>query len=458
MFASFFPNPKLFFSSAVLWTGVCMIFWYTIGSGLGDVLSLGSLIGYPYPAPLLEGADDAQRAAFEAASDSAVNIWVYQYMIVCGAIFAAVWSRLSPHRWFRWSVVVSSVILFVIWFQVQLDVMINQWFGSFYDLIQKALAEPNSVTLDAYFSQLVTFLSIAMVFITVAVLNHYLVSHYIFRWRSAMNEYYVANWERLRHIEGASQRIQEDTMRFASVMESLGVRFVDSVMTLIAFLPILWGLSEFVKEVPILGEIPQALVIVAVIWAVFGTGILALAGIRLPGLEFRNQRVEAAYRKELVIGEDLADRAQPPTLDTLFAHVRQNYFRIYLNYLYFNVVRYGYLQAGAMVPYVVLAPTIVAAGFTLGVMQQILRAFDRVQDSFQFLVNSWTTIVELISIYKRLRAFEAVLYDEPLGTIEKEALATGDGLSGADAITETDAGPIAPHVRPWLVGARHRGI
>jgi peptide/bleomycin uptake transporter len=42
-------------------------------------------------------------------------------------------------------------------------------------------------------------------------------------------------------------------------------------------------------------------------------------------------------------------------------------------------------------------------------MQQIVRAFGRVESSLQFLVRSWSTIVELISIYKRLRSFEAVL-------------------------------------------------
>jgi peptide/bleomycin uptake transporter len=56
-----------------------------------------------------------------------------------------------------------------------------------------------------------------------------------------------------------------------------------------------------------------------------------------------------------------------------------------------------------------LAPTIVAGAITLGVMQQIVRAFGRVESSLQFLVRSWSTIVELISIYKRLRSFEAVL-------------------------------------------------
>ena len=420
MFASFFPRPRLFFGSAVLWTAICMAVWYLFARDLGPALSLGGLIGFHYPPPLAEGADDIARTTFTAAYDLAVDIWLYEYMIVAGAIFAVAWRRLSPNPWFWWSVVASSVILFIVWFQVQLDVLINNWFGSFYDMIQKALATPDSVTIDAYFAQLVTFLSIAMVYITVAVFNAFLVSHYIFRWRTAMNNYYVANWPRLRRIEGASQRVQEDTMRFASTVEDLGVSLVNSLMTLIAFLPILWGLSKFVKVLPIVGAVPQALVIVAILWSIFGTGLLAIAGIRLPGLQFRNQRVEAAYRKELVIGEDNADRAQPPTLTELFANVRRNYFRIYLNYLYFNVARYGYLQAGVLVPYVALAPTIVAAGFTLGVMQQILRAFGRVESSFQYLVNSWSTIVELMSIYKRLRAFEATLHDEPLAPIEKE--------------------------------------
>lgn len=434
MFHSFFPRPKLFFGSAVVWTAICMAAWYAFFRDLGPTFSLGPLLGFHYPVPVPEDADAIARGAFEQANNLAIDIWLYQYMIVAGAIFATVWYRIQPHPWFRWSVVVSSIILFVVWFQVQLDVMINVWFGTFYDMIQQALAEPQSVTIDEYFGQLLTFLTIAMVYITVAVLNAFVVQHYIFRWRTAMNDFYVANWPRLRKIEGASQRIQEDAMRFATIVERLGVSLVDSVMTLIAFLPILWGLSTYVKELPIIGEVPQALVIVAITWSVFGTALLALAGIRLPGLEFRNQRVEAAFRKELVLGEDHEDRAQPPTLDLLFAEVRRNYFRIYLNYLYFNVARYGYLQAGVLIPYVALAPTIVAAGFTLGVMQQILRAFGRVESSFQFLVSSWTTIIELISIYKRLKAFEATLEDKPLGELEHERYVTVEAAA-AEATT-----------------------
>lgn len=427
MFHSFFPNPRLFFGSFALWALFCVVAWFAGVRELTDTLSLGNLFGYSVPDPLAADADKAAKAAFKAAAGTANSIWFYQYMLLCYGAFAGFWMWYSPHPWNIWSVLGSAAIVFITWFQVQLDVMINEWFGRFYDTVQKALAKPNSITEGEFYGHLLTFGQIALVSITVAVLTHFFVSHYVFRWRTAMNDFYMSKWDRLRHIEGASQRVQEDTKRFAAITEGLGVKFIDSVMTLIAFLPILWGLSTHVKELPLVGEIPQGLVFVAILWSIGGTALLAAAGIKLPGLEFRNQRVEAAYRKELVHGEDQAERAQPPTVQELFDDVRRNYFRLYLNYLYFNIVRYAYLQVGVLLPYIALAPTIVAGTITLGVMQQIIRAFNRVENSFQFLVNSWTTIVELMSIYKRLAAFEATLRDQELSSIEHEIMPPPEG-------------------------------
>ena len=70
-----------------------------------------------------------------------------------------------------------------------------------------------------------------------------------------MNSYYVSRWSKIRKIEGASQRIQEDTMRFAGIMEGLDA-FVDSVMTLNCFLPVLAALSVHVEQLPLIGQIP----------------------------------------------------------------------------------------------------------------------------------------------------------------------------------------------------------
>jgi peptide/bleomycin uptake transporter len=414
VFQSFFPKPKLFFISFALWAIACVLGWYFIVQNFGANLSLGSLFGIYFPEALAEGADDAALATFESLQKSALNIWLYQYMILCYATFVGAWIAYGGQKWAKWSVLGSALIVFITWFQVQVSVMLNEWYGSFYDLIQKALASPNSIPLSDYYAQLSTVAVIIMVAISVSVLSNFFISHYVFRWRTAMTTYYTSKWAQVRHIEGASQRIQEDTMRFASIVEGLGVSLLRSVMTLIAFLPILWGLSGYVKELPLIGEVPQALVFTAIIWSIFGTLLLALAGIKLPGLEFKNQRVEAAYRKELVYGEDHADRADPITLNELFANVRANYFRLYANYLYFNVVRYGYLNVGQFVPLIVLAPSIIAGAFTLGVMQRVMNAFNQVENSFQYLINSWTTLVELLSIYNRLKAFEAAIDDEPL--------------------------------------------
>ena len=153
---------------------------------------------------------------------------------------------------------------------------------------------------------------------------------------------------------------------------------IDAVMTLIAFLPVLLRLSSNVTELPLIGAIAYPLVVAALLWAMFGTTFLALIGIRLPGLELQNQRVEAAYRKELVFGEDNSSRAAPATLIELYAAVRRNYFRVYLNYMYFNVGRILYLQTDNIFPYIVLAPTIVAGKITLGPLNQILNSFSQV--------------------------------------------------------------------------------
>ena len=198
-------------------------------------------------------------------------------------------------------------------------------------------------------------------------------------------------------------------MRFAKTTESLGVSLIQALMTLMAFLPVLLQLSSHVKSLPIIGSIPYALVWAAVGWAVLGTVILMLVGYKLPGLEFNNQKVEAAYRKELVYGEDYADRADPLTLKQLFSKVRFNYFRLYFHYAYFNLVRIWYMQLDNIYGLFVLFPSIAAGTITLGLMMQILNVFGKVRESFQYLIESWPTIIELLSIYKRLRAFESTL-------------------------------------------------
>ena len=315
----------------------------------------------------------------------------------------------TQKKWHLWSIGGTIIILLATWYQVQLDVRINEWFGEFYDTLQKALTEPNSVTEKDFIAYLFTFAKIAAVYILVVIFSDYFTSQWTFRWRTAMADFYHDKWDYASSIEGASQRVQEDTLKFARIMEGLGAELLRSLRTLIAFTPILWGLSKSITVLPWIGEVDHALVWVAIISALGGTLLLAAVGIKLPGIEYDIQKEEAGYRKELVHGEDSPIRAAPPTIGQLYDRVRGIHFKSYFRYLYFNTVKWSYFQGMVIVPYLALAPTIVTGAITLGFVQQITRAFGRVEGSLQYLVKSWSTIVELISVWKRLREFEEKL-------------------------------------------------
>ena len=312
-------------------------------------------------------------------------------------------------RWFSWSILGSLIILISTWYQVQLDVMINEWFGEFYDTLQKALSAPNAVSEKEFIIYLLTFAKIAGVWMVLSVATDYYTSHWAFRWRTAMADYYHENWTKARLTEGASQRVQEDTLKFARMTQTLGIELLRSLMTLIAFIPILWGLSKQITMLPFFGEVDHALVWVAIIAALGGTILLAAVGFKLPGIEYNVQKEEAAYRKELVLGEESLNRAQSKEVNFLYGNVRKIHYKEYFHYLYFIAVKWSYLQGMVIVPYLALAPTIVTGAITLGFVQQIARAFNKVENSLQYLVRSWPIIVELISVHRRLSEFESKL-------------------------------------------------
>ena len=309
-------------------------------------------------------------------------------------------------KWYLWAWAGSAIILSSLWVQVQIDVKINEWFGEFYDMIQKALGEPNAITITEYWKSLFSFITLAGIYVALAVAVSFFTAHFLFRWRTAMVEWYHSVYDQARTIEGASQRVQEDTIKFSRIMEGLGTSFIEAIMIIVEFIPILFGLSI---GIPIFffGEWEYGLITGALIWSIGGTLFLIILGyiLRLVGVEYDLQKQEAAYRKILVIAED-DGTVRPKRLEELFDDVRKIHFLSYLRYLYFNIGRVAYLQANVLSAYVFLAPAIVAGVVTLGVMQQIIRAFGRVEGSMQYLLRAWPTIIELASVYKRLREFE----------------------------------------------------
>ena len=124
MFVSFFPTPKLFFWSTALWTIAAILLWYYAGDSMGTALGL-------LPAPV-----DPTNGASVFVFLSRPFIWFYIYFTVAVALFAGFWEWYAPHRWARWSILGSALIIFTTYFQVQVSVAINAWYGPFYDMIQ----------------------------------------------------------------------------------------------------------------------------------------------------------------------------------------------------------------------------------------------------------------------------------------------------------------------------------
>ena len=325
-------------------------------------------------------------------------------------------------KWRLWSWGGLLLLIISLWFQVQMTVAINTWYGKFYDLLQNAgdYVEKPQEGIQLFFSQLISleyilngyegelsFVVIAFPYIFLAIFTGWFTRIYGLRWREAMTFNYIPKWQAVENeIEGPSERIQEDCNRFARIIESLGLQVIRALMTLIAFIPILWTLSDKV-DIPILRDIEGSLVWFTLIISLGGIVISWFVGIKLPGLEYNNQRVEAAFRKDLVLGEDdKKNYAQTETLLELFTGIRFNYHRLYLHYGYFDGWMTTYDQFMIIAPYLIMGPGLFTGLITLGVMVQVSNAFSRVHGGLALFLHNWTTITELRSIWKRLSEFE----------------------------------------------------
>lgn len=331
-------------------------------------------------------------------------------------------SFFANRKWAQWAYGGGLFLILSIYVQVQFTVFVNGWYGTFYDMLQNPAGRDMSEFWFAIFGwnfEWVSWLGfiplpiprsffvIAIPYVILATATSYITRLYAFRWRQAITEDYIPRWRKVEHeIEGASQRIQEDTQRFALIVQGLGLAIVRATMTLIAFIPILWTLSAQV-DLPVIRDIPGSLVWASLIITVGGMTISWFVGYFLPGLEYNNQKVEAAFRKELVYGEDdKVNHGQPDTLFSLFTGIRINYHRLYLHYGYFDLWANLYSQATLLTPLIMIGPGMMTGAVTFGMLQQVSNAYGRVDGAMSIILDNWTTLTELRSIWKRLHEFE----------------------------------------------------
>ncbi|AHY39451.1 putative transporter [Campylobacter jejuni] len=389
-------------------------------------------------------------------------------------------SFFKSKKWALWAYLGLFLLLFFLYIQTSLNVAINSWYSDFYNVLQKpkielldsnstqkietnfennatliqeanqraeqnfqkanfinkgalyyyqnlleyffnsrAMIEKPNYSANDFYALILVFLAIAIPYVLIATINIYFASVYAFKWREAMTFSYLKFWKNKDdNIEGSSQRIQEDTYNFSKIVESLGLSFIKALMTLVAFIPILWSLSDVVSKALFanlsenssfyfLKNIDGLLVYIALLISLGGLVVSWFVGIKLPGLEYNNQKAEAAFRKELVYAEDnRKEYAKNETMIELFTGLKFNYKRLFLHYGYFNIWLILFEQMIVIVPFLIMAPGLFAGAIGLGIVMQINNAFDQVRSSFSIFITNWTTITQLRSIYKRLKEFE----------------------------------------------------
>lgn len=309
------------------------------------------------------------------------------------------WSK----KWFLWAYGGGLALILMSYGQVHLSVLFTEWQRSFYNIMQK----PAEHTLQEFNAGLERFMVLAAMWMILGSIMSFSASHYGFRWRKAITENYLPRWKKVPvKIEGESQRMQEDPALFAEIVESLGLQTVNAIMTLIAFIPILWVLSREVKFW-FLTDVPGSLVWVALAITIGGMAITWFVALKLPKLEYNNQVVEAAFRKELVLAEEnKTGHSDLSTLFGLFTGIKCNYYRLYFHKGYVDLWLNMYSQIMIIVPYVIMGSSLMAGIATLGVVVQVSSVFGEVRSSLAIFINNWKVITRLRSIWMRLHEFE----------------------------------------------------
>jgi peptide/bleomycin uptake transporter len=287
------------------------------------------------------------------------------------------------------------------------------------------------------YAQLLGFGGIVAPLVFAAPISKWVRSEWSFAWRVALMRSYLAAWDvRLEPIEGASQRLHEDTQRFCVALQGCLATVLDAIFTLAVFAPILIELSDTVPPPIPLGPLRSGWLLVlayaAASVSLFGALVV---GHKLVGLEVNNQRVEAGLRRDLVMLEAapsalLGEPAAAPGeggparrrglssplvfFNLTLKRLAENYHSLYRNFAGLNLWLTFFDQVMVIMPYALAAPLLFASDpaqrITLGTLVKLSNSFDRVFGSLSIISENWGAVNEFRSVVRRLSEFEAQLY------------------------------------------------
>jgi putative ATP-binding cassette transporter len=249
------------------------------------------------------------------------------------------------------------------------------------------------------------------------------------RWRRWMTDHFLKEWLEDKTfyfwqisgqpVDNPDQRISEDIRDFIGTNDSLSgavplaLGLLQQTATLLAFVTLLWkvggGLPLMHGHLIIHGY----LVLGALIYAVFGSLLMAKIGFPVITLNFQQQRYEADFRFGLARlrenGEGIAlsqgEITEQTELMGRFGGIVQNYRAIMSRTKKINGFQIGYQQAANVIPYFLCAPVYFAHRMTLGGLNQSASAFGQVQGAVSFFITSYTAIAQWRAINQRLTGF-----------------------------------------------------
>ena len=390
----------------------------------------------------------------------------------------------------------AGVVVGYSWFVAHVKAKLNGFYETFYDLLGEGggAGGGDLGSGDAFgsgeaagsgladqrarvYHQLWLFALIIAPLVSASPACKYVRSAWAFHWRLALMKAYLVAWDTKQEpIEGAAQRLHEDTQRFSDGLDGCLVAVLDAGFTLVLFTPILVGLSEQILPPLEFGALDGSwLWVMAFASSLIGLAGAAFFGQKLVGLEVANQRVEALLRKDLVLLEttpavivgteateateatsaaanaaanaaaaararaydpssstDAPPSPPPPPPARVQAFLPQTYFlqtlrSLKLNYFalfkHFGVLNFWlslFDQCMVILPYVLVAPLIFAQDpghrITLGLLIKVSNSFGHVFGSLSVVSENWGAINDFRSVLRRLREFEDALYAEAAGT------------------------------------------
>lgn len=231
-----------------------------------------------------------------------------------------------------------------------------------------------------------------------------------FKWRTALNNYYLNKWEHLKTIEGASQRIQEDCQKFAVILETIAIEMLYWFCKTIAFYRLVLNYGKMMSYIPFFGSHSHSLLFAALSFDLVCFIPLIISGIKLPSIEYENQVLEASYRKKLIYSEGISVQDEDlTTIRKLFIEVRNNSFQMYKHMMFVDSASTATIFFRRYFVGFFVIPSYLNKDIDFGVYTASVDVINNMLRVLSYIRQEWSNLIELLSIKQRLDGFEIYL-------------------------------------------------